>query len=82
MLSGHTHGGQICLPRIGPVFTHSRAPRFTAAGPWKMAGQRLHVLGVVHNGEAEQMYYHSSPTRSGDWFHTSYPHWPVYQLGE
>jgi hypothetical protein len=34
-LCGHTHGGQICLPRIGPVFTHSSAPRFTAAGPWR-----------------------------------------------
>ena len=33
-LCGHTHGGQICLPGLGPVFTHSRAPRFTAAGPW------------------------------------------------
>jgi predicted MPP superfamily phosphohydrolase len=34
-LCGHTHGGQICLPRIGPVFTHSSAPRFTAAGEWR-----------------------------------------------
>ncbi len=34
-LCGHTHGGQICLPGIGPVFTHSRAPRYTAAGAWK-----------------------------------------------
>ena len=34
-LCGHTHGGQVCLPRIGPVFTHSSAPRFTAAGAWQ-----------------------------------------------
>lgn len=33
-LCGHTHGGQICLPVVGPVFTHSRAPRHTAAGQW------------------------------------------------
>jgi hypothetical protein len=37
-LCGHTHGGQICLPRIGPLFTHSRAPRFTVAGPWEYGG--------------------------------------------
>jgi len=39
-LCGHTHGGQICLPRLGPVFTHSRAPRYTAAGPWCYAGMQ------------------------------------------
>ena len=33
-LCGHTHGGQICLPWVGPVFTHSSAPRYTAAGHW------------------------------------------------
>jgi hypothetical protein len=37
-LCGHTHGGQICLPGIGPLFTHSSAPRFTAAGLWSHAG--------------------------------------------
>jgi predicted MPP superfamily phosphohydrolase len=39
-LCGHTHGGQICLPRLGPVFTHSRAPRYTAAGPWRYASMQ------------------------------------------
>lgn len=39
-LCGHTHGGQICLPRIGPLFTHSSAPRFTAAGPWSYRGMQ------------------------------------------
>jgi predicted MPP superfamily phosphohydrolase len=37
-LCGHTHGGQICLPGIGPLFTHSSAPRFTAAGQWSYRG--------------------------------------------
>jgi hypothetical protein len=35
MLSGHTHGGQICLPQRGPILTNSRAPRFTASGNWQ-----------------------------------------------
>lgn len=34
-LCGHTHGGQICLPGRGPIFTNSRAPRFTADGKWQ-----------------------------------------------
>ena len=34
-LCGHTHGGQICLPGRKPLFTNSRAPRFTATGSWR-----------------------------------------------
>lgn len=33
-LCGHTHAGQIQLPYIGPVFTHSSAPRRFCFGPW------------------------------------------------
>ena len=35
MLSGHTHGGQICLPGGLPLFTDSGAPRTVARGAWK-----------------------------------------------
>lgn len=35
MLSGHTHGGQICLPFGIPVFTNGRCPRRMAKGNWK-----------------------------------------------
>lgn len=45
-LCGHTHGGQICAPRLGPVFTHSRAPRRTAAGPWSEGN----MLGFTSRG--------------------------------
>ena len=34
-LCGHTHGGQICLAGGRPLFTNSRAPRFTAKGRWR-----------------------------------------------
>jgi predicted MPP superfamily phosphohydrolase len=34
-LCGHTHGGQICLPLIGPVFFNASCPRAYARGVWK-----------------------------------------------
>lgn len=45
-LCGHTHGGQICLPKLGPVFTHSRAPRRLAQGEWRYDG----LLGYTSRG--------------------------------
>jgi len=35
MLSGHTHGGQICLPGGVPLITDSDAPRAFVKGPWR-----------------------------------------------
>lgn len=35
MLSGHTHGGQICLPGSIPITLDSVLPRHMGAGPWK-----------------------------------------------
>lgn len=34
-LCGHTHAGQIRIPRFGPVFTHSRSPRRLCHGAWR-----------------------------------------------
>ena len=34
MLSGHTHGGQICLPGSIPITLDARLPRQFGAGPW------------------------------------------------
>lgn len=35
MLSGHTHGGQICLPGGIPIITDCDAPRAVTRGPWR-----------------------------------------------
>ena len=35
MLSGHTHGGQICLPGGIPITLDSVLPRYMGAGAWK-----------------------------------------------
>jgi predicted MPP superfamily phosphohydrolase len=40
LFSGHTHGGQACLPLFGPVITFSSVPRPIAAGG-------LHKIGNV-----------------------------------
>ena len=34
-LCGHTHAGQIQLPRIGPVFIHAKVPRAYGQNIWK-----------------------------------------------
>lgn len=35
LLSGHTHGGQICLPGCIPITLDSVLPRSMGAGPWR-----------------------------------------------
>ena len=51
-------------------------------GPWKMTGQELLILAVVQDGDLAERYHHSSPTRKGDWFHTTARDWPRYRLAE
>jgi hypothetical protein len=38
MLSGHTHGGQICLPGAIPIILDSVLPRRMGAGAWTYRG--------------------------------------------
>jgi uncharacterized protein len=38
LLSGHTHGGQICLPGGIPITLHSTLPRSMGSGAWKYHG--------------------------------------------
>lgn len=40
LLAGHTHGGQVRLPLIGPLVTMSRVPRGWAAGLTELGGGR------------------------------------------
>jgi predicted MPP superfamily phosphohydrolase len=45
-LCGHTHGGQIQIPHVGPLFTHSRAPRRLSYGLWTHRG----MVGLTSSG--------------------------------
>jgi predicted MPP superfamily phosphohydrolase len=38
LLSGHTHGGQICLPGGTPITLSAVLPRALASGPWRHHG--------------------------------------------
>jgi predicted MPP superfamily phosphohydrolase len=51
MLAGHTHGGQICVPGIGPVVNMSRAPL-------------RHTFGLIQE-DSRQMYVTSGIGTSG-----------------
>ncbi len=46
-LCGHTHAGQVQLPKIGPVFTHSRSPRSIAHGFWKLGDMQGYTSSGV-----------------------------------
>jgi len=47
MLAGHTHGGQISLPLIGPIFTPSRTGVKYASGVFHLPPTILHVTRGV-----------------------------------
>jgi uncharacterized protein len=46
MLSGHTHGGQLCLPGSVPITLESVLPRRMGAGAW----QYLNMIGYTSVG--------------------------------
>lgn len=43
VLAGHTHGGQIRVPRLGCIWPHDRIPRAFAAGLNRVGDTYLHV---------------------------------------
>jgi hypothetical protein len=43
MLSGHTHGGQVCLPIVGPIFCPSNSGVEMASGVFYKLPTVIHV---------------------------------------
>jgi predicted MPP superfamily phosphohydrolase len=44
LIAGHTHGGQVRLPFIGPLLTFSQVPRAWAAGRTELPGGRTLIV--------------------------------------
>jgi predicted MPP superfamily phosphohydrolase len=63
VLAGHTHGGQVALPGLGPLITLSRLPRRYAGGLQDFGGVPLHVSrGVgMERGTAPQLRFGVPP---------------------
>ncbi len=61
LVAGHTHGGQVQLPFVGPLVTFSQVPRGWASGFTEiMPGKYLLVsrgLGVEHNGAPKIRFF-------------------------
>ena len=64
LLAGHTHGGQVRLPLVGPVLTLSSVPRSWAAGLTEMSGGRRLIVsrGIGHErGSAPRLRFLCRP---------------------
>lgn len=65
MISGHTHGGQVAIPGVGPVLTFSEVPNIVAAGGLHVVnGTPIYVsTGVgLERGQAPQLRFGVPPS--------------------
>ncbi len=64
LLAGHTHGGQVRLPLLGPLMTLSRVPRSWAAGTTALPGGRTLIVsrGIgMERGSAPRLRFLCRP---------------------
>lgn len=55
-LCGHTHGGQIHIPPLGPIFLNSRVPRRFALGLWRKGNMWGYTTRGVGSGFVNLRY--------------------------
>jgi len=64
LLAGHTHGGQVRLPWVGPLVKASRVPRAWAAGVTRLEGGRTLIVsrGIgMERGQAPRLRFLCRP---------------------
>ncbi len=64
LVAGHTHGGQVRLPGLGPILTFSKIPRAWAAGTTRLPDGRTLVVsrGIGHErGPAPRLRFLCRP---------------------
>lgn len=64
LVAGHTHGGQVVLPGIGPLMTLSAVPRKWASGRTELSGGRTLIVsrGVgMERGDAPRLRFLCRP---------------------
>jgi hypothetical protein len=64
LVAGHTHGGQVRLPFVGALWTHSRVPRQWCAGVTELSGGRKLLVsrGVgMERGDAPRLRFLCRP---------------------
>src|SRR5207249_9997634 len=60
MLSGHTHGGQICLPGVVPIELNAVVPTRMGAGAWRH-GSMIGYTSVGAGASAVTVWFNCSP---------------------
>ena len=62
LLAGHTHGGQLSVPFVGPLVTNSAMPRRAAAGLIRIGGSTMSLSPGLGTSKYAPLRFAVRPT--------------------